>query len=835
MADSQVPATAPAAAPAPAPGTAAPPPPSASAAKTPRPRPPPKCRFFAQGNCRDGENCRFRHVLPKPKPAAVDAAANGVSGATAGEAGSAEPKSAARRRAPRKKADAAPAATAESGDAQPAEGQLADAPAPASAKAPRKRAPRSAKGKNAAGAPADGAAPTSDAAAAANGDAAPAPKIKKRNRVRKAKGPSTSDAATPPPPPPTTPREIEIADLFARFPKSKRVTATRIHAVFAPSDPDFPWPLPEIEVGLTVPLNYPAGLGCSLEVLTEDIPEHLRDTVARGVAQRLAQRPPLTLAQVVMWIDKNLEALLSGKLATPASTLVFVRPGAANREAQARPTGPAAGRDTEVRALERRFRSSWVQLDQTEFQFTLVPTDPDLPYAVELHLAVTVPTAYPAPDARGEWRLLNTDVSPLLAARVQDALREQNSALTLLATANWLDRNLLAMIQTLEAEQEAALEAASAESESESESESDDDESGSSTDEGEHVHDGECDHDHAEDDDEATTGTPSSAQLEVPKSGATQIRLPDLQLSNVGVVECTSLSVLVRCVRCKHGTEFLDVAPVPKGQSLEWQLGASSGVRPCGNCAAPLGVRWVPTLMHASHPLVGYASLLNGTLLDLLPSSFAVTCGNCSTGSADSAFRRVARSATPARHNCRKCHKAVSMTVDGVRFLRVGSGGLVTGGAPLAIAKKKRRSPADEGIVPGQPLPRSGRCAHYSKSYRWFRFPCCGRAYPCDVCHENEKPDDHAMVRANRMVCGHCSKEQPFSQAPCAFCHASLVAKPSSGFWEGGKGTRDTSRMSTKEKKKHAGRNKTVSAKAERVGAAGAAKRKKKADGSDSS
>ena len=26
------------------------------------------------------------------------------------------------------------------------------------------------------------------------------------------------------------------------------------------------------------------------------------------------------------------------------------------------------------------------------------------------------------------------------------------------------------------------------------------------------------------------------------------------------------------------------------------------------------------------------------------------------------------------------------------------------------------------GIVAGQELPRRGRCTHYGKSYRWFRF-----------------------------------------------------------------------------------------------------------------
>ena len=40
-----------------------------------------------------------------------------------------------------------------------------------------------------------------------------------------------------------------------------------------------------------------------------------------------------------------------------------------------------------------------------------------------------------------------------------------------------------------------------------------------------------------------------------------------------------------------------------------------------------------------------------------------------------------------------------------------------------------------------------------------FRFPCCGKCYPCDVCHDDNE-GDHQMKYANRMICGFCCKEQ---------------------------------------------------------------------------
>jgi hypothetical protein len=54
--------------------------------------------------------------------------------------------------------------------------------------------------------------------------------------------------------------------------------------------------------------------------------------------------------------------------------------------------------------------------------------------------------------------------------------------------------------------------------------------------------------------------------------------------------------------------------------------------------------------------------------------------------------------------------------------------------------------------VPGQPLPLLGACAHYRHSHRWLRFPCCGRRFPCDLCHELGAPDGHEMAWAKRMV-----------------------------------------------------------------------------------
>jgi hypothetical protein len=76
----------------------------------------------------------------------------------------------------------------------------------------------------------------------------------------------------------------------------------------------------------------------------------------------------------------------------------------------------------------------------------------------------------------------------------------------------------------------------------------------------------------------------------------------------------------------------------------------------------------------------------------------------------------------------------------------------------------------------------------------------------------------HQAAYASRLLCGACSREQPLSKSGCRFCKQSFVPR-STAHWEGGKGTRDTSKMARNDRKKHANSDKkTKSKKSERVG-----------------
>ncbi|KAJ3228312.1 hypothetical protein HK099_004305 [Clydaea vesicula] len=120
-----------------------------------------------------------------------------------------------------------------------------------------------------------------------------------------------------------------------------------------------------------------------------------------------------------------------------------------------------------------------------------------------------------------------------------------------------------------------------------------------------------------------------------------------------------------------------------------------------------------------------------------------------------------------------------------------------------------------DGLIVGESLPKSGTCKHYKRSYRWFRFPCCSKLFPCDECHHELSLDCKENILANRVVCGFCSREQKFdAKNSICICGKDMsMSSAGKSFWEGGKGNRNKSKMSKNDSKKYTGLSKTVSKK----------------------
>lgn len=98
-------------------------------------------------------------------------------------------------------------------------------------------------------------------------------------------------------------------------------------------------------------------------------------------------------------------------------------------------------------------------------------------------------------------------------------------------------------------------------------------------------------------------------------------------------------------------------------------------------------------------------------------------------------------------------------------------------------------------LIPGKNLPEKGTCKHYKKSYRWFKFQCCNRMFPCDICHNENS--NHPNAIANKMICGFCSILQSCKN------ECNCFKNNSNKFWNNGKGTRDKIKLNKKDSKKY--------------------------------
>lgn len=68
----------------------------------------------------------------------------------------------------------------------------------------------------------------------------------------------------------------------------------------------------------------------------------------------------------------------------------------------------------------------------------------------------------------------------------------------------------------------------------------------------------------------------------------------------------------------------------------------------------------------------------------------------------------------------------------------------------------------------GVPLPSTGACKHYKKSFRWLLFDCCNEWFPCNQCHD-ARAKTHERQSGTHMLCGFCSREQVISPT-CVSC-----------------------------------------------------------------
>lgn len=342
--------------------------------------------------------------------------------------------------------------------------------------------------------------------------------------------------------------------------------------------------------------------------------------------------------------------------------------------------------------------------------------------------------------------------------------------------------------------------------------------------------------DEDDDDEEQEEFQQERMAIEVePERKGTEIRLDGIkEMQGCATVQVELLHLQLSCADCRTSTRvYLSGADEDSSDAKLW----------CEGCSGLMSARLRPALLHRESNRLCYVDCMRCNVTDVLPSVLMSECDSC--GGYNVHKQEFARNKVISGA-CFKCHAkygfgAESIHIEEITPCHPGSGtgqrqqkGKDGDDDPMEeiaeelryLRKKARSDPRQQLIVLGRPLPQMGACKHFKKSYKWYRFTCCGRAFPCPQCHiESNCPAAALGAHAARMICGKCSMEQSYSPSrPCEKCNFAMIAKGSS-HWDDGAGTRNLTTMSTKDAKKFKGglkqgtsKFKTSSSKADRVG-----------------
>lgn len=487
-------------------------------------------------------------------------------------------------------------------------------------------------------------------------------------------------------------------------------------------------------------------------------------------------------------------------------------------------------RQWEVSIIQKRFpkdKITVVEDDENKFavRIKFSPTDPDWPFDVNMfELLVSVPGSYPKqmlevslPKDQDLPETVRRYIDITIREWLMDKKKRLESAnkveLVFRPFLKWLDRSIedITTEALKQLKRELVAKAAGMEfispqqlqerfrtkSGSSGEGgERSDPEEESLEDSDEETDDSDDDDDSSEDEEDEGNGENPSLSLEPEKKG-TEIEFRHLQLKgNASALLADRLKVVIQCGRCKNHADLT----VHQGKVVSLS---------CGKCSQRQFVNYRAALMHQFSSTVGYLDVDGCQPFDLVLQECRVfvSCLGCSKQTKIEGLI----SGQMIDGWCQACNAKFKLATESVKFTQLVPSGVDTSVSNVVevAPSRTRKPPKDPAIREGLPLPEFGTCKHYKHSYRWLRFPCCGKAYPCDVCHD--KKEDHEMTLANRMICGHCCKEQNFSASrPCSACGQHMT-KIRSAHWEGGRGCRDKISMSRNDQQKYRSLHKTQS------------------------
>lgn len=485
-------------------------------------------------------------------------------------------------------------------------------------------------------------------------------------------------------------------------------------------------------------------------------------------------------------------------------------------------------RDTEITQLKKRFPKDQLIIQErsdgkvTYYRATVEATDPDWPFDLkEIDIMVSFPDNYPQEIFTLDIPL-DQDLPSVMARHVQQAslewLQAKHATNQLMGKVEllfrpflrWLDRSLerlftegarqlkkdidleKAGLQFIPYQELQATVSETSEPASDAAAADRDEDIEMTQEEGKLVQQENLGGDEGTEKEE-TSHLVENIKISDPRRG-TEVKLLGLMLGeNTATVVAPQITVSLQCNRCKVTADLTLTGRTPCSAQ-------------CENCTTSISAAFRPCMLHHYSDVLGYLDLQNTTAVDLVLQECELTVG-CLSCSQEGPVQNLAYGQTK-EFNCENCHTKLSILAESTKFHYIQPRTNKTGSS--GVSYKTLREPS---VQKGKPLPEKGTCKHFKQSHRWLRFPCCGRAYPCDACHDENQ--DHPMELATRMICGFCAKEQPYGNGkPCVSCGGMMTRGTYTSHWEGGQGCRNKVKMSRNDRQKYASSNKTVSRKA---------------------
>jgi len=268
----------------------------------------------------------------------------------------------------------------------------------------------------------------------------------------------------------------------------------------------------------------------------------------------------------------------------------------------------------------------------------------------------------------------------------------------------------------------------------------------------------------------------------------------EMLLKNVSLALLASAQVQVACKSC--GT--IHQVEVGKCSNVDYLTNTER----CPKCNCECALLCKPEFMHNNSSVSAKIGSWGWDIRDVHFCEYNLACEFCNTSNRSKKFM----SGQQLNMDCFGCYKKMEFTYIALTLSFILAD-QATEDANLKYAQALSKEVVNlykkkiGQFKVGEPLPKNGACKHYKSSKRFFRFACCGKAYPCDDCH-NIVEKEHDLERAKNMICGYCSTEQSVANE-CRKCQKILTKSSiQTGHWEGGKGNRNKLTMSKKDPRK---------------------------------